>query len=171
MSAGNGLFYHRFPVSNILNAERQNGINQQQYVVQSPDFFPAIPSPSTLGAQLTPSTYQIDPHYRAEDVYVASVNLSHAVFKTGRFSVNYWYARGIHDPLIRNINAPLPGTYDPSDPNSGIRPYGGTNSIYQYDSTGLSRYYRLLPSFFYLQQQRGIHQRKLSTRLVHHRLQ
>jgi hypothetical protein len=69
--------------------------------------------------------------------------------KRGRLSVNYWYARGIHDPLIRNINAPLPGTYDPSDPNSGVRPHGGTNNIYQYDSAGLSRYYRLMPSFFY----------------------
>lgn len=149
LSAGNGLFYHRFPVANILNAERQNGINQQQYVVQSPDFYPSIPSPSSLGTQVTPSTYQINPHYRAEEVYVASVNLSHTVFKTGRASVNYWYARGIHDPLIRNINAPLPGTYDPSDPNSGVRPFGGTNNIYQYDSAGLSRYYRLMPSFFY----------------------
>jgi hypothetical protein len=149
VSAGNGLFYHRFPLTNILNAERQNGINQQQYVILNPDTLPNIPDTSKLAAQVTPSTYQINPHYRAEDVYVASVNLSHAVLKTGRLSVNYWYARGIHDPLTRNINAPLPGTYDPSDPTSGVRPLGGTNNIYLYDSTGLSRYYRLMPSFFY----------------------
>ena len=149
LSAGNGLFYHRFPVANILNAERQNGVNQQQYVVQSPDTYPDIPSPSDLGTQVTPSTYEINPHYRAEVVYVASTNLSHPVFKTGRLSVNYWYARGMHDPLTRNINAPLPGTYDPSDPNSGVRPFGGINNIYQYDSAGLSRYYRLMPNFFY----------------------
>ena len=53
VSAGNGLFYHRFPVANILNAERQNGINQQQYVVQSPDFYPLIPSPSSLGMSIS----------------------------------------------------------------------------------------------------------------------
>jgi|HubBroStandDraft_5_1064220.scaffolds.fasta_scaffold03469_4 Carboxypeptidase regulatory-like domain len=149
LSAGNGLFYHRFPVTNILNAERQNGVNQQQYVLQSPDTYPAIPDTSKLVAEATPSTYEINPHYRAEVVYVASTNLSHSIFKTGRLSVNYWYARGMHDPLIRNINAPLPGTYDPSDPNSGVRPFGGTNNIYQYDSAGLSRYYRLMPNFFY----------------------
>ena len=90
--------------------------------------FPAHP---VWAPQVTPSTYQINPHYRAEDVYVASVNLSHSVLKRGRASVNYWYARGTHDPLIRNINAPLPGTYDPNDPNSGVRPYGGTNNIYR----------------------------------------
>lgn len=149
LAGGNGMFYHRFPLSNILNAERQNGINQQQYVVQSPNFFPAIPDPSTLGAKVTPSTYEVNPHYRAEKVYVASINFSHPVLKTGRLSVNYWYARGINDPMIRNINAPLPGTYDPNDPNSGVRPYGGNNNIFQYDSAGLSRYYRLMPNFFY----------------------
>ena len=149
LSGGNGMFYHRFPVSNILNAERQNGVNQRQYVVQSPNFYPEIPDASQLGSQVTPSTYEINPHYRAEKVYVASINLSHPVLKTGRLSVNYWYARGINDPMIRNINAPLPGTYDPSDPNSGVRPYGGTNNIYRYDSAGLSRYYRLMPTFFY----------------------
>jgi len=55
----------------------------------------------------------------------------------------------MHDPLTRNINAPLPGTYVLGDPTSGARPYGGTNNIYSYDSGGLSRYYRLLPSFSY----------------------
>ncbi len=149
LAGGNGMFYHRFPVSNILNAERQNGVNQQQYFVQLPDFFPAIPDPSQLSGRVTPSTYEINPHYRAQKVYVASINVSHPILKTGRLSVNYWYARGINDPMIRNINAPLPGTYDPNDPNSGVRPYGGTNNIYQYDSAGLSRYYRLMPNFFY----------------------
>ncbi|HET6215805.1 MAG TPA: TonB-dependent receptor [Acidobacteriaceae bacterium] len=147
LGGGNGLFYHRFPASSIMNAERQNGVNQQRYVQLNPATFPNIPDLSTLSAQVASSTYQINPHYRAEVVYVASINLSHPLFKQGRASVNYWYARGMHDPLIRNINAPLPGTYDPSDPSSGVRPYGGTNNIYRYDSAGLSRYYRLMPSF------------------------
>ena len=148
LGGGNGLFYHRFPAASIMNAERQNGVNQQRYVELNPPTIPPnVPDPSQLSAQVSPSTYQINPHYRAEDVYVASIQLSHAVFKQGRASVNYWYARGMHDPMVRNINAPLPGTYDPSDPNSGVRPHGGTNNIYQYDSAGLSRYYRLMPNF------------------------
>lgn len=147
LGGGNGLFYHRFPVASIMNAERQNGVNQLRYVELNPGSFPNIPDLSQLSAQVSPSSYQINPRYRAEVVYVASINLSHPLFKQGRASVNYWYARGMHDPLIRNINAPLPGTYDPSDPSSGVRPYGGTNNIYRYDSDGLSRYYRLMPSF------------------------
>ncbi|HEY4356741.1 MAG TPA: TonB-dependent receptor [Acidobacteriaceae bacterium] len=149
LSGGTGFFYHRFPLSSILNAERQNGVNQQQYVVIAPKSYPNIPTAADLGAQVTPSTYLFNPHYRAEDVYVASLNLSHAVFKRGRLSANYWYARGMHDPLTRNINAPLPGTYDPSVPTSGVRPLGGANNVYRYDSDGLSSYYRFMPNFFY----------------------
>ncbi len=43
----------------------------------------------------------------------------------------------MHQFLTRNINAPLPGTYDPNDPTSGIRPFGSAaGNIYQYESDG-----------------------------------
>ncbi len=41
-----------------------------------------------------------------------------------------------HQLLLRNANAPLPGTYNPDDPTSGIRPFGGTTNIYQYNFFG-----------------------------------
>ena len=50
LRAGFGVFYDRFGENYILNADRLNGINQQQYIVPSPDFFPTIPSVSTLSA-------------------------------------------------------------------------------------------------------------------------
>ena len=52
LRAGFGVFYDRFGESYILNAERLNGINQQEYIVPSPDFFPTIPPVSTLSASL-----------------------------------------------------------------------------------------------------------------------
>jgi len=48
LRAGFGLFYDRFPYNLVLNAERLNGINQQQLIIPSPDFFPTIPPLSTL---------------------------------------------------------------------------------------------------------------------------
>ncbi len=149
LGGGTGFFYHRFPATSILNAIRQNGTTQQQYVINSPDFYPNIPPPASLGTQVTPTIYQISPNYRAQDVYVADIDISHSLTSHGRVSLNYWYARGMHDPLIRNVNAPLPGTYNPADPTSGVRPYGGTRNIYQYDSGGLSHYYRLMPNVSY----------------------
>ena len=147
LSGGNGFFYHRFTVASIMNAERSNGLNQQHYILLDPGTFPAIPPISTLAAQTSSSNYEIDPRFRAEDVYVASINLAHTYFKNFHTSVNYWYAGGFHGPLTRNINTPLPGTYDPTIPGSGVRPYGGTNNIFQYQSEGQFRYYRLMPNF------------------------
>ena len=45
---GVGLFYDRFSENNILQATRQNGITEQQYIISNPDFYPAIPQVITL---------------------------------------------------------------------------------------------------------------------------
>src|SRR5271165_4854058 len=51
-------------------------------------------------------------------------------------AVSYLNTRGVHEYLSRNANAPLPGTYNPNDPASGVRPYGDIGNIYQYASIG-----------------------------------
>src|ERR1019366_988820 len=55
LRAGFGVFYDRFGEDFIVNANRLNGINQQQYIVQAPNFYPDVPLASTLSA--TPATY------------------------------------------------------------------------------------------------------------------
>ena len=47
--AGYGWFFDRFNSTNILQATRQNGVNQQQYVVKNPDFHQNAPPPSDTG--------------------------------------------------------------------------------------------------------------------------
>ncbi len=56
----------------------------------------------------------------------------------GTASVNYIFLRTNHQYLSRNINAPLPGTYSPADPSSGVRPLGGDQNIYQFSSGGMA---------------------------------
>src|ERR1700674_5275119 len=58
LRAGFGIFYDRFPLADIITAERYNGTVQQQFVVANPDFFfdPAIPSPAALAAKGYQST-------------------------------------------------------------------------------------------------------------------
>jgi hypothetical protein len=42
--------------------------------------------------------------------------------------------------MIININAPYPGTYNPADPTSGVRPYGNAaGNIFEYKSEGVYR--------------------------------
>ena len=67
LRAGYGIFYNRFGYANTLDAERYNGVNQQQYTVTNPDFFPTdAPAPGSLGGGLTsPTIYQVAPTLHA----------------------------------------------------------------------------------------------------------
>jgi hypothetical protein len=50
--------------------------------------------------------------------------------------MTYLNARYFHMLRSRNINAPLPGTFDPEAPDSGVRPVANTGNIFQYESSG-----------------------------------
>jgi hypothetical protein len=52
-------------------------------------------------------------------------------------SVTYTNTRGLHTLRSRNINAPLPGTFDATVAGSGVRPYGNNGDIYLYESSGI----------------------------------
>jgi len=145
LRAGFGIFYDRFQENQVLQAERLNGVTQQQYVVTSPDFYPVIPDPSALvGSQTYPTIYQIAPHLRAPYAMQSGAGIERQVTKNATVSVTYLNTHGLHQLRTRNINAPLPGTYvlcSPGDssctPSSGVRPYGDVGNIYQYESAGL----------------------------------
>jgi len=140
--AGAGLFYQRFPPDLILNAARQNGILQQQYVVQNPDFYPNLPSPDELGPATLPTIYRIDPLLHAPYLLQESIGVDKQ-YKALLFHADYTYYRGIDQLITRNINAPLPGTYNPDDPTSGVRPFGTLQNIYEYQSIAASKHHEL----------------------------
>jgi len=139
LRAGIGLFYQRFTPDLILNAARQNGILQQQYVVSNPDFYPNLPPPSQLGPAALPTVYRISPRLHAPATLQASIGIDKNFFNRLNIHAEYTWYRGIDLLLTRNINAPLPGTYNPSDPASGTRPFGNLQNIYQYQSEGASK--------------------------------
>ncbi len=45
LRGGYGIFYDRFSYDNLLQAERYNGVTQQQYIVANPNFFPSDSEP------------------------------------------------------------------------------------------------------------------------------
>ena len=145
---GYGIFYDRFSQNNILQAERLNGVNQQQFVVNSPDFYPNIPSAAALaGSATSPTIYQIAPNIRAPYNMQGAVTVERQLGKAATLSVSYLNTRGMHVFDTRNINAPLPGTFNPAVPGSGVRPLGGTNNIYEYESEGIFKQNQLITSF------------------------
>ena len=146
--AGFGIFYDRFGQSDILQAERLNGIAQQRYVVNQPDFFPTIPPVSTLaGATTFPTVYQIDPSLRAPYTIESAASIERQVARNVTASVTYINSHGVHQLLTRDINAPLPGTYNPSDPSSGVRPFGNVGNIDQYESDGIFNENQIIANF------------------------
>ncbi len=148
LRAGFGIFYDRFGMGDILQAERLNGINQQRYVVNQPGFFPTIPPISTLGGAATfPTMYQIDPSLRAPYTIESAVSLERQVARNVTASVTYINSHGVHQLMMRNINAPLPGTYNPANPSSGVRPFGNVGNIYQYESDGIFNENQVIANF------------------------
>jgi hypothetical protein len=141
LRGGVGLFYQRFDVTNLLTAVRQNGTTQFTYFVQNPCFYPNLPPVSTPGCTYSPTTaqptiYRVDPKLRTAYDLITSITAERTIGKIGSITANFLEGHGIHQYLSINANAPLPGTYNPSDPNSGDRPFGGTQNIYQFSSEG-----------------------------------
>jgi hypothetical protein len=147
-----GLFYQRLGTGQILQAARQNGISQQDYVVSTPQFFfpNATPAslPGTLGAAAPSTIYQIDSTFHAPYGINSTLSLEKPIGNHGSITLSYRNVRGIHQLLTRNINAPLPGTYNPAIPSSGVRPLGGMQNIYQYAAEGISNSNRVSTNFF-----------------------
>ena len=149
LRAGYGIFYDRFSYNYLLQAERQNGITQLQYIVNQPDFYPLIPPPSVLeqNAKTSPTVYQVASNIQPGYTLQTAFSVERQLTKSSTLSVTYLNARGEHQLFLRNANAPLPGTYNPSDPTSGVRPYGGTTNIYQYNSEGTFEQNQLIANY------------------------
>jgi Carboxypeptidase regulatory-like domain len=142
LRGGGGVFFDRFASSNILTAiRRQSGTQQTAYFVENPAFYQQYlntPPPATSLGSVPSTLYNIDPHLRTQYDTIAGITAERRIGKIGTASVNYIFLRTNHQYLSRNINAPLPGTYNPADPSSGVRPLGGTQNIYQFSSGGFA---------------------------------
>jgi hypothetical protein len=154
---GAGVFYRRFTTDSALQVERRNGVTQQQYVVESPQFCPtATGNPASvrtpmvcsgvptsiagLAAQAAaPTIYRVSPDFHAPYFVGATAGVDRHFGRTGTVGVTYLNNRGVHTQLTENVNAPLPGTYDPTNPTSGVRPNGSNQNVYEYVSEGVYR--------------------------------
>jgi hypothetical protein len=135
---GYGWFFDRFDATYVLDAIRQNGINQQQYIIKNPDFYEDAPPPSELASRSTvaPTIYQVAPHLKAAVNMQAAIGVEHEFGKFATASATYINSRGIHQYLSDNVNAYLPGTYNYAT-GTGTRPNGINENIYQFQSGGV----------------------------------
>jgi hypothetical protein len=123
--AGYGWFYDRFTVPTsffsstgtpyLMQAIHQNGINQQSYVINNPDFYDpnAAASPTTVAdaAASIPSFYNIDHHFHAALSMQGGVGVDQQIGKNFMFNATWLFTRGVHQYLTNNVTAP---EFDPS---------------------------------------------------------
>lgn len=150
LRAGWGIFYDRFPESNLLNTYRFNGVNQVAYTISNPDFYPNVPTNlASLGATSSlPTLDTLSPSLHAPYAMQTAVTLEQQLLHGSTLTVNYINARGIHQFYTANINTPVPGSFDPTVPNSGTYPFGyGAGYINQYESRGIYKQNELIVNF------------------------
>jgi hypothetical protein len=148
LRAGAGIFYDRFGSDLTLQALRLNGVTQQQFLVPNPDFYPNIPAIADLESNAAPQTLRrVAQNLQAPYTIQSAAGIERQLPKNITIAVTYTNSHGVHILRSRNINAPLPGTYDPLDPASAVRPFGGTENIYQYESSGLFNQNQLIANF------------------------
>jgi len=135
LRGGFGLFYDRFTQDLILNADRQNGVIQQQYIVADPSY----PTPPSLSSQTASSIYRISSDLHAPYIMQTAFSLERQVTKIANVTLTYLNARGVHQFLSLVTNAPQPGT-----PGSTPLP---SQAIFQYSSDGLFRQNQLIANF------------------------
>jgi len=146
---GYGVFYDRVGENLTLQANRLNGTNQQQFTVQNPDFFPLIPSSETLVSFSVPgSVYLLEPNVQAPYTLQGVFSVERQLPHNTTLATSYINVRTLHTLRTRPLNAPLPGTFIPGVPSSGIRPLTCSDyipvsvnpsticNIYEYESSG-----------------------------------
>jgi carboxypeptidase family protein len=134
---GYGIFYDRFQSGQILQAERLNGVVQQQFFINNPTCFPGVDVALTSFSNCGPvsnsvsNVYQVSPTLHAPYTLQGAVSVERQVTKSATVSATYLNSRGFDQFLIINAAAPYPGT--PCYPSCA--PIAGGN-IYRYVSEG-----------------------------------
>ncbi|HXD32874.1 MAG TPA: carboxypeptidase-like regulatory domain-containing protein [Pyrinomonadaceae bacterium] len=133
---GAGIFYYSYAESLTLLTHRFNGIDQQQFIINNPNFFPVVPPTDLLVVGAVPQTIRrADAHLNQPYSIKAMLSVEQQLAKGATLSVTHIYERDVHLLRSRNVNAPLPGTFNPGMPGSGVRPFRDAGNIFSFETT------------------------------------
>jgi hypothetical protein len=157
--AGGGVFYNRFSENNTLQANRFNGVSQQQYSISERPIYENVngvltfvgatptpldafynPAPNNIPptASLTANrqiTWQVADTLQTPTVYLGGMQVERQLPYRFTATVGLFSIHIRHVVRARDINAPLPGSITALNP-IGTRPLGNIGDIYQYESSG-----------------------------------
>jgi uncharacterized membrane protein YgcG len=141
LRGGFGVFYDRFQEAQILEAQRLNGVTQEQFVINNPECPSLADLTACTGAvtPVTPTTYRISPRLHAPYTVQSAISVERQVTKSATLNITYLNSRGFDQLLSVNANAPYPGT--PCNPS--CQPVAGGN-LYEYVSEAVFRQNQLI---------------------------
>ncbi len=140
---GFGIFYQRFLELDLVAAQRYNGIDQQQYLVTNPDFFPSIPNPTGLLSAQNQIIDVVSSTMRAPYLLQSMLSVERQFARRTTLALTYVNTHGLHQFRQRDINAPLPGTYTGVQ-GSGVLPFPQRGPIYEMESAGLFNQHQMI---------------------------
>jgi hypothetical protein len=147
---GSGVFYDRIGTSAFENAILNNGVNQVDYTIYNPTFYPNIPPLSTLSPG-TNLVSVVDPELRSDYSLQSAIGVERQLPRSTTVAVTYTNNRSVHLSQSVDINTPLPGSFNPQLPLSatnGIFPYGyNAGRIFETESGAYLRQNILMVNF------------------------
>jgi hypothetical protein len=147
---GFGIFYDRIGLGLFETSALNNGVNQLQYTVYNPAFYPNLPTLSSLSAGQNTIT-RVDPNLRSSYSLQSALSVERQLPRNTTVALTYTFNRSVHLAQSIPVNTPLPGTFNPLLPLSatnGVFPYGyAAGTIFQDESGGLMRQHMLMANF------------------------
>jgi Carboxypeptidase regulatory-like domain len=147
---GFGVFYDRIGLNLFETAALNNGVNQLQYTVYNPTFYPNIPAISTLGTGQN-TIYRVDPNLRADYSLQSALGVERQLPRNTTVAMTYSFNRSVHLAQTVPVNTPLPGTFNPAlalSASNGVFPYGyAAGTIIEDESGGYMRQQLLMVNF------------------------
>jgi len=136
LRARSGIFYSRINDALLLSARRLNGINQERILIDNPTF----PDPFLGGNLINPVSVRrtLDSDIKAPGSLMTRIEIQHKFAQGWSMSSSYSWSRGWSQLRSRNINAPLIDAANP-DPLAAPRPFGTSENILQFESSGKLR--------------------------------
>ena len=126
--AGAGLFYDRVSESLSLDALRRDGVHQQQFIVEAPDFYPVVPSIDQLLSNRAPQAIrERNAAIRAPYMAQVGIGAERQLPKGLVVAVHYLHSQGWHSLRSR-----------------ALAPAGNAGAVYLYESSGIFRQHQLV---------------------------
>jgi hypothetical protein len=145
---GVGIFYDRVSPTLTLQANRFDGIRQQQFIVSDTailDLFPNVPTPQMLNAFAVPqSIRRLSDNLAAPFTTQLALSLERQLPGKTTLALTYIYADARHLLRTRNVNAPFPGTFNAGDTSQAVRPLGNTANVFEFESNGIFKQHQFL---------------------------